>query len=346
MRTLSAVFLGSLALAACGGGGSAGSRGVVATGSSTVYPFAQVAAEQFTQRYPDLPAPTVESIGTGAGLAQFCNGVGEGFPDIADASRRMKATEFATCSKNGVTDISEIQIGIDGIAIGESAKGPQFRLTSRQIYEALAAEPYGRPQTHKLWSDVDPSLPAERISIYGPPSTSGTRDAFIELIMVPGCESDVGMKALKDSDAHRHKAICEHLREDGAYVDAGENDNLIVQKLEANPNTLGIFGFSYLEENVTRLRGVPVNGIAPSYDTIADFAYPGARPLFLYVKKAHVGVIPGLREYLDLFPTLWGKGGKLTAAGMIASPDAVQGSAAAAIKSLPSVTSKSLSTPI
>ena len=342
MRARSTVLLACVALASCGGGGSSGSRGVVATGSSTVYPFAQVAAEQFTQRYPDISAPTVESIGTGAGIAQFCNGVGEGFPDIADASRRMKASEFQACAKNGVTDIAEIQIGIDGIAIGESTKGPQFRLTSKQIYEALAAEPYGKPQTNKTWSDVDPSLPAERISIYGPPSTSGTRDAFIELIMTAGCESDPTIKALKSSDKDRHKVVCEHLREDGAYVDAGENDNLIVQKLEANPNTLGIFGFSYLEENTTRLRGVPVNGVEPTYASIASFDYPGARPLFLYVKKAHVGVIPGLREYLDLFPTLWSKDGKLAASGMIASPDDVQAKAAAAIKSLPSLDPRSL----
>ncbi len=342
MRALSTIVLASFALASCGGGGSAGSRGVVASGSSTVYPFAQVAAEQFTQRYPDMPAPTVESIGTGAGIAQFCNGVGEGFPDVANASRRMKAGEFEACTKNGVTDVSEIQIGIDGIAIGESAKGPQIRLTSKQIYEALAAEPYGKPQTSKTWKDVDPSLPNERISIYGPPSTSGTREAFVELIMVPGCESEPAMKALKDSDKVRHKAICEHLREDGAYVDAGENDNLIVQKLEANPDTLGIFGYSYLEANPTRLRGVPVNGVEPTYASIASFDYPGARPLFLYVKKAHVGVIPGLREYLDLFPTLWSKGGKLTAAGMIASPDDVQGKAAATVTSLPALDPRSL----
>lgn len=343
MRHLATAVLASLALAACGGGGSSsGARGVVATGSSTVFPFAQVAAEQFTQRYPDLPAPTVESIGTGAGIAQFCNGVGEQFPDIADASRRMKKSEYDACVKNGVTEVAEIQIGIDGIALGESLKGPKFRLTSQQLYEALAAEPYGRPQTNTTWSDIDPSLPGERISVYGPPSTSGTRDAFIELIMVPGCESDPAMKALKESDEDRHKAVCERLREDGAYVDTGENDNLIVQKLEANPTTVGIFGYSYLEANTSRLRGVPINGVEPTYASIASFDYPGARPLYLYVKKQHVGVIPGLREFLDLFPTLWGKGGKLAQAGMIAAPDDVQAAAQAAVTNLPTLDASKL----
>ena len=334
-----------LALAACGGpggGGAGGTRGVTSSGSSTVFPFAQVAAEQFQQRYPDLPAPTVESIGTGAGIAQFCKGVGESFSDIADASRRMKPTEYAECAKNGVDRITEVQIGIDGIALGESVKGPQFKLTSKQIYEALAAEPYGQPQTHTRWSDIDPSLPNEPISVYGPPSTSGTRDAFIELIMVPGCESEPAMKALKESDKDRHKAVCERLREDTGYVDAGENDNLIVQKLEANPNTLGIFGYSYLEENARQVRGVPINGVVPTYETIASFQYPGARPLFLYVKNAHADVIPGMREYLGLYPDLWGPDGKLVQAGMIASPDDVRARAAQQIKALTPLDPKSL----
>ena len=337
MRCLPLFALAALSLAGCGGpgGGGAGqARGVTAAGSSTVFPFAQVAAEQFTQRYPDLPAPTVESIGTGAGIAQFCRGVGEGFTDIADASRRMKPSEFAECARNGVDKITEVQIGIDGIALGESVEGPRFRLTTRQLYEALAAEPYGQPQTRKSWSDVDPSLPNEAISVYGPPSTSGTRDAFVELIMVPGCQSDPAVKALKDTDADRHKRICETLREDGAYVDAGENDNLIVQKLQANPNTLGIFGYSYLEANPRQVRGIPIDGVAPTYDTIASFEYPGARPLFLYVKNQHVGVVPGLREFLDLFAQLWGPGGKLTEAGMIAAPDDVRARAAQAVRSL------------
>ncbi len=345
MRRLPLLAISALSLAACGGPGGAGagaSRGVAAAGSSTVFPFAQVAAEQFTQRYPELPAPTVESIGTGAGIAQFCKGVGESFLDIADASRRMKPTEYAACAKNGVDKITEVQIGIDGIALGESVKGPNFQLTARQIYEALAAEPYGKPQTHKRWSDIDPSLPNEAISVYGPPSTSGTRDAFIELIMVPGCESDPATKALTKSDKDRHKAVCETLREDGAYVDAGENDNLIVQKLEANPNTLGIFGYSYLEANPRQVRGIPINGVAPTYDSIASFRYPGARPLFLYVKNQHVGVVSGLREFLDLFPQLWSPKGKLTDAGMIAAPEEVRARAAQTLKALTPLDPKSL----
>ena len=322
-----------LSLSACGGGGgSAGASGASIVGSSTVFPFAQVAAEQFGQRYPDLPTPTVESNGTGAGIEQFCKGVGDGTPDIADASRAMKRSEYDGCVANGVDRIVQVQIGIDGIALGESLKGPSFRLTKAQLYRALAAEPFGKPQTAKTWSQIDPSLPAMPITVYGPPSTSGTRDAFIELIMVPGCESDAATKALKTSDKDRHKAVCERLREDGAYVNAGENDNLIVQKLEANPNTLGIFGYSYLEANANQVRGVPIDGVAPAYETIADFSYPGARPLYLYVKAAHVGVIPGLREYLDLLPELWGPKGKMVGAGMIAAPDAVRAANAAVLK--------------
>ena len=333
MRTRLLIGFMTLALGGCGGGGAA-TQGASAVGSSTVFPFAQVAAEQFGQRFPNLPTPTVESIGTGAGIEQFCAGVGAGTPDIADASRAMKRSEYDRCKANGVDAITQVQIGIDGIAMGESAKGPRFKLTSAQIYRALAAQPFGKPQTAKSWSDIDPSLPAMPITVYGPPSTSGTRDAFIELIMVPGCESDPAMKALKSADKDRHKAVCERLREDGAYVDAGENDNLIVQKLEANPNTLGIFGYSYIQENTAQVRGVPINGVEPTYATIADFTYPGARPLYLYVKNAHVGVIPGLREFLDLFPTLWGPDGKLTAVGMIAAPDDVRAANERALKAL------------
>ena len=345
MPRLPLLVLSVLSVAACGGPGGAGaggSRGVTAAGSSTVFPFAQVVAEQFTQRYPDLPAPSVESIGTGAGIAQFCKGVGESFTDIADASRRMKPTEYAECAKNGVDGITEVQIGIDGIALGESVKGPNFQLTTRQLYEALAAEPYGKPQTHKRWSDIDPSLPNEAISVYGPPSTSGTRDAFVELIMVPGCDSDPAMGALKETDENRHKAVCQTLREDGAYIDAGENDNLIVQKLEANPDTLGIFGYSYIEANPRQVRGIPINGVAPSYDSIASFRYPGARPLFVYVKNQHVGVVSGLREFLDLFPQLWDPKGKLTDAGMIAAPEDVRARAARTLEALTPLDPKSL----
>lgn len=324
MRSLVLASLSCCLLAACGSGGSTATQGASAVGSSTVFPFAQVAAEQFGQRFPQLPTPTVESVGTGAGIEQFCGGVGAGTSDIANASRAMKRSEYDGCVANGVDAITQVQIGIDGIALGESTKGPQFKLTSAQIYRALSAEPFGKPQTAKTWSNIDPSLPANPIVVYGPPSTSGTRDAFIELIMVPGCESDSAIKALKLTDKDRHKVVCERLREDGAYVDAGENDNLIVQKLEANPNSLGIFGYSYLEENASQVRGVPINGVAPTYQSIASFAYPGARPLYMYIKNAHVGVIPGLREFLDLFPALWSTGGKLTDAGMIASPDNVR----------------------
>lgn len=331
---------GALALAACGDSGStggstaAGGAGIQMVGSSTVFPFATVIAEQFKNKYPDFAAPTVESTGTGAGISQFCKGKGDEFPDIANASRRMKKSEYDECQKNGVGEIVEVEIGIDGIAMGESVKGPAMKLTRTQIYKALAANPFGKPQTAKNWSDVDASLPNLPIVVYGPPSTSGTRDAFVELIMVKGCESDPAMKALKDSDKAAHKKNCETIREDTAYVDTSENDNLIVQKLVANPNTLGIFGYSYMEENAAKVRGVAIEGIEPTAATIANFTYPGSRPLFLYVKKAHAGVIPGIPEFLSLFAENWAAGGKLAAIGLIPAPADKQASAAATIKAL------------
>lgn len=335
-----ATVAAALALSACGesgsssGGSAAGGTGIQMVGSSTVFPFATVIAEQFKNKYPDFAVPTVESTGTGAGISQFCKGKGDDFPDIANASRRIKKSEYEECQKNGVGEIVEVEIGIDGIALGESVKGPAMKLTRGQIYKALAANPFGKPQTAKNWSDIDPALPNIPIVVYGPPSTSGTRDAFVELIMVKGCEEDAAMKALKDSDKDAHKKNCETIREDTAYVDTGENDNLIVQKLEANPNTLGIFGYSYMEENAGKVRGVAIDGIEPTAETIASFKYPGSRPLFLYVKKAHVGVIPGIAEFVALFAENWGAGGKLANVGMIPSPAEKQTSVAAIIKGM------------
>lgn len=340
IRNIALLAVSALALAACqdqAGGGSAGGGArdqIRAVGSSTVFPFATAVAEQFVNNNPGMKSPIIESTGTGAGMKLFCAGVGAGHPDIENASRRMKASEFELCQKNGVKDIIEVQIGIDGLAFAESLKGPKFKLTPKQIYEALAANPYGKPNKAEKWSDVDPSLPGTPISVFGPPSTSGTRDAFAELIMEKGCTSNPDMKALKDSDEDKYKDVCTKVREDGKYVDSGENDNLIVQKLGANPNAVGIFGYSFLEENLDSVRGIPLNDVEPTYENIADGKYPGARPLYIYVKKAHVTAIPGIKEYLAEFAGAWNPDGYLVKRGLIAAPDAVRGAAADAAKNL------------
>jgi phosphate transport system substrate-binding protein len=311
-------------LAGCGGGGNASRDTVRAVGSSTVYPFAKVVADGFTKANSGMASPIIESTGTGAGIKLFCGGIGTQFPDIANASRRLKKSEYDECAKNGVTDIVEVQVGLDGITLGEAKGGLALPLTQAMIYKAIAANPFGKPNTAKTWKDVDASLPAEPILVYGPPSTSGTRDSLKELILIKGCETDPAMKALKDSDKEQYEKICTEVRGDGLYVDAGENDNLIVQKLEANPKAVGIFGFSYLEENMDKLSGLTMNGVAPSYAAIADFSYPGARPLYIYAKSAHVSAIKGLKEYVAQWAASWGKDGVLAKAGMVVATDAVQ----------------------
>ncbi len=244
----------AITLAACGSGQSGSREQVRAVGSSTVYPFAKVVADRFAQSNAGTASPIIESTGTGAGIKLFCAGVGGQFPDIANASRRMKKSEYDDCAKNGVTDVVEIQVGLDGITLGEAKGGLSLPLTQAMVYKAIAANPFGKPNTAKTWKDVDASLPAEPILVYGPPSSSGTRDSLKELILIKGCESDPAMKALKDSDKEQHEKICTEVRGDGLYVDSGENDNLIVQKLESNPKAVGIFGFSYLEENMDKLQ--------------------------------------------------------------------------------------------
>jgi phosphate transport system substrate-binding protein len=312
-----------LALAACGGGTTRDQIKVV--GSSTVYPFTTAVAEAFVNSRAGMKAPVIESTGTGPGMKLFCGGIGPQHPDIADASRRMKASEYATCKANGVGEIMEIQVGTDGIALAESNTGPRFQLTRRDVYLALAANPGGKPNTAKTWRDVNPALPAIPIQVYGPPSTSGTRDAFAELVMAPACEAESpAAKALKDSDADAFANLCTKLRDDGAYVDKGENDNLIVQNLSTNPNAVGIFGYSYLEENADSLHGVPLEGITPTYETIAGGSYPGARPLYIYVKKAHLKAVPGLKEFLNDYVAAWNPGGPLVKRGLIAAAPGVR----------------------
>ncbi|MBB4859510.1 phosphate transport system substrate-binding protein [Novosphingobium chloroacetimidivorans] len=324
-RTLSvaAVTAGALALGACGSGGAAGSRDYIrAVGSSTVYPFGTAVAEQFART--GFKSPVIESTGTGAGMKLFCAGLGYAHPDIENASRRIKKSEYETCAKNGVKDIIEVQVGIDGIAFGESIRGPGMKLTPLDVYKAIAAKPFGKPNAYSSWRQVNPALPDMPILVYGPPSTSGTRDALAELIMEAGCKTDPVMKALKDSDEKKYKAVCTQVREDGGYVDAGENDNLIVQKISQNPRAIGVFGYSFIEENPESLKGIPMSGVTPTYETISDFSYPGARPLYIYAKKAHLRPIKGLPAYIAEWPKHWGPDGILKKKGMVIAPEDVR----------------------
>ena len=322
--TLAFAAISTLALAACSGGSNASRDTIRAVGSSTVLPFAKLVSENFSKENSQFKAPIIEGNGTGGGMKLFCAGVGAQHPDIADASRRMKKSEYDECVKNGVTDIAEIQVGIDGIAFANATGGAAMALTPLDVYKAIAANPFGKPNTAKTWHDVNPSLPADPILVYGPATISGTRDALKELILTKACETDPAVKALKDSDKEKHDKICGDLRGDGGYADTSDNYNLIVQKLEANPKAVGIFGYSYLESNADKLKGLTMGGVAPSYESIANFTYPGARPLYIYIKKAHVGAIPGLKEFVAQWPKLWGKGGPLAKAGMIAMPEALQ----------------------
>ncbi|HEY0412603.1 MAG TPA: substrate-binding domain-containing protein [Allosphingosinicella sp.] len=314
-KALLAVSTAALALTACNqGGGNAGGSGggarqqIRIVGSSTVYPFATAVAERFARDNPQFKAPIVESTGTGGGLKLFCAGVGAAHPDIANASRRIKKSEFEDCAKNGVRNIVEVPVGIDGIAFIEGKDGPAMALTQADIYRALAAHPFGKgANTARTWKDVDPALPATPIRVYGPPPTSGTRDAFAELIMTKGCESDPAMAALARTDKDKQKDLCTRVREDGAYIEGGENDNLLVQKVAANAGTIGIMGYSYLEANAGTVRGIAIGGVAPTAETIATFRYPGARPLFFYVKGEHLAAIPGIREYVAGFARAWGR---------------------------------------
>ncbi len=307
-----------------------------AVGSSTVYPFATAVAERLNRSNPGLAAPVIESTGTGAGFKLFCSGVGARFPDIANASRRIKASEVKQCAANGVNQITEIQIGIDGITLATAKGTPIADLSRRDVYAALAKTPWGKAQKARTWKDVNPKLPAIAIRVYGPPPTSGTRDAFNELMMTAGCETNAGMIALKKTDEAKYKAICTGIREDGAFIEAGENDNLIVQKLESNQNTLGLFGYSFLEENTDKLKGVSINGVAPSYQSIAGFKYPGSRPLYMYIKNAHARAIPAIKAYVTELSkeTSWGPGGYLVRRGMIAAPEGVRSRSAAAARNL------------
>ncbi|RJY08382.1 substrate-binding domain-containing protein [Aurantiacibacter aquimixticola] len=344
--TLAAVALAATALTSgCGDnkvGGGDSRDSIHAVGSSTVFPFARRVSEIFSRENPDLPAPSIESTGSGGGIALFCAGVGPSTPDFVNASRRMKASEFATCQENGVEEIAEIQVGMDGIAIASAQGGIDMDLTPEIIYRALAANPYGEEQTAQNWSDVDPSLPNEPILVYGPPTTSGTRDAFNELIMLAGCESNEEFAATEEADEDAFERTCTEIRSDGKFVDQGEQDNLIVQKIAGNPNTVGVFGYSYLDENSDQVQGLTINGVEPTYDNIASFEYPGARPLYVYVKKAHIGIIPGLEEFLATWVANWGEGGSLSQIGLVTNRGEVMEAMTSATTELPNLTAEQL----
>jgi phosphate transport system substrate-binding protein len=299
-------------------------------GSSTVYPFTTTVAEQFGKG-GKFKTPKVESTGTGGGIKLFCDGVGAQYPDIANASRAIKPSEVDACTKAGVKEVIEVKIGFDGIAIANSKKSPLFKLSRRDLYLALAKTVPDPDNTqslianpYKTWNQVNKSLPADKIEVLGPPPTSGTRDAFAELVMDAGCSTFANIKAIKDTDEARFKKVCESLREDGAYIEAGENDNLIVQKLGANPKALGVFGYSFLDANISQIQGSVIDGVAPTFENIASGRYPVSRPLYFYIKKAHIGVIPGINEFLAEYvsPRSMGADGYLAGKGLVPLPAA------------------------
>jgi phosphate transport system substrate-binding protein len=296
-------------------------------GSSTVFPFSTAVAESFG-RAGGFKTPVVESTGTGGGIQLFCSGAGLDTPDVANASRRIKASEVETCAKNGVAEIVEVKIGYDGIVLANSRKHGRLNLTKEQIFRALAKQvPVDgklTPNPYKLWSDIDPALPKHKIEVLGPPPTSGTRDAFVELAMEGGAEAFPMLKELKAKDEKAFKAAAHGIREDGAYVEAGENDNLIVQKLEANPNAVGVFGFSFLDQNADRIQGSLVANVEPTFENIASGKYGVSRSLYVYVKKAHVGKVPGLKEFVAEFTSdaAAGEDGYLADKGLIPLTDA------------------------
>ena len=298
-------------------------------GSSTVYPFSTVVAENFGNK-TGIKVPKIESTGSGGGMKLFCKGLGTSHPDITNASRRIKKNEFNKCKENSI-DVVEIKVGYDGIVVANSKKAELLNMTKRQIFLALAKQvPEGNKEgsnlidnPNKKWSDIDPNLPNKKIEVLGPPPTSGTRDAFNELAIEGGCKTFPKLKAIKKQDKKKYKAICRAVREDGAFIEAGENDNLIVQKLVENENAFGVFGFSFLIENEDKIQGSTVDGMAPTMETIADKSYGVSRPLYFYVKLAHVDVIPGIREFLAEYTSedSWGPGGYLEERGMIPMPE-------------------------
>ncbi len=335
----SALLVGSAVLASSFSTAVLARDGISVVGSSTVYPFATVVAERFGKT-TDFNTPRIEATGSGGGFKLFCSGIGVQTPDITNASRRMKTSEFDSCLANGVTDIVEVLIGFDGIAVANSINSTQFDMGTKELYLALAKmvpNPANEEELienpYQQWSEINPDLPAIDIEVLGPPPTSGTRDAFVELAMEGGCEQFPAIKSLEKDE---FKAVCHTMREDGVYVEAGENDNLIVQKLEANPNALGIFGFSFLEQNSDKVQSSIIDGFTADFDSIADGDYNISRPLYFYVKAQHVGTVPGIEEYLAEFTSeqAWGEDGYLADKGMIPLGDEQRSEVGTAVSTL------------
>ena len=321
-------------LAACGSsnsGGGASSSQIKIVGSSTVYPFTTAVAEGFQRDNPGTSV-IVESTGTGAGMKLFCAAVGGTSPDMTNASRPIKKSEYEACVKNGAKSVIEVPIGIDGLTFIQNKDAAPLSLTVKDIYMALAANPFGKPNTAKTWHDVNPALPTQKIHVMGPPPTSGTRDSLADLILAKGCETDPAMKALKTSDEKKQKDICTKIREDGAYVEAGENDNLLVQKVAVDKDTLGVLGFSYLDENADKVKAVSLGGVSPSEETIANLSYPGSRKLYIYFKGEHLAVKPKIKDFVAAYAKMWGKNGLLEKRGLVpfAGADATAATAQAA----------------
>ncbi len=336
---VTATIISACALSAVSGAAMARDQ-IKIVGSSTVFPFSTTVAERFGKG-TDFKAPVVESTGSGGGLKLFCSGVGDQHPDITNASRRIKKSEVEKCAKNGIKDIVEVKIGYDGIVLANSRKSKQLDLSLKDLFLALAknvpdGEGKTKPNPYKTWKDVNPELPDVKIEVMGPPPTSGTRDAFVELAMEGGCKSFDWIKAMKKADKKAYKALCHTIREDGAFIQAGENDNLIVQKLIANPSAFGIFGFSFLDQNSDTVQGSKINGVAPEFELIADGSYPVSRSLYFYVKKEHVGKTKGMEEFLAEFANdkAWGPEGYLSDKGLIPMSDEERDEWAAKVKSL------------
>lgn len=331
-RCMGAILIAVSAVSMIAAGSAAAQAGrdyIYIVGSSTVYPFSTVVAERFG-RGTSFKTPKVESTGSGGGLKLFCDGVGVDYPDITNSSRAIKQSEIDKCAANGIRDIIEVKIGYDGIVFANAVSGQSINLSRVDIFNALAKDVPGKSEgeltenNYRTWHDVNPSLPDSRIEVLGPPPTSGTRDAFVELVLETGCNSVPWVAALKKSDNNRYKSICHTIREDGVYIEAGENDNLIVQKLQANQAAFGVFGFSFLDQNAEKVKGAKIDGTEPTFEAIADGSYPVSRPLYFYVKKAHVDVIPGFREFLREFTSerAWGEEGYLSDRGLIPMPRA------------------------
>jgi phosphate transport system substrate-binding protein len=331
------IRIGILGVAALAAAGAAFAREIRIVGSSTVFPFSTTVAEQFGAN-TNFPTPIVEANGSGSGIKLFCEGVGQNFPDIANSSRRMKGSEWDLCRANNVTDIVEVVIGYDGIVLANAKRAEAFDVTRREIFMALAREVpiNGRlvPNPYKQWSDISAELPDLPIQVFGPPPSSGTRDAFLELAMAPGAEEFPMLKEIKEDDAGLFTEIAHAIREDGAWIDAGENDGAIVQRLTKNPEALGVFGFSFLIQNEDRIRGARIGGTPPTFEAIASGKYQISRSLYFYLKKAHLGVVAGLGDFVKAFTDerSWGDEGYLIDKGLIPLPLAQRNTMAASAR--------------